>query len=134
MTFEFGPKQTKLLEALESGNFQQASGTLRDEDIFVSESAPPVTGYCCLGVANLVCELDEPWGHDVLNDKYLSLGLYTQNGQTRLSSEIAGDVLSEVGRAENDKCLTVMNDNGKTFAEIAAVIRANPEQYFSESK
>ncbi len=42
--FEFGPIQTKWLEALESGNYKQGQGVLRSS----------TDEYCCLGV---LCEL-----------------------------------------------------------------------------
>ena len=99
--------------ALRSGEFEQAKGALKD-----------ATGYCCLGVA---CELyrretgcgewsNENWflekkGH--LHFKVRKwLGLRTEFGDF------------------GQRALTVLNDDGATFSEIADIIESDPDGLF----
>lgn len=66
---QIGPKQEKWLQALESGDYDQCRGMLYDG-----------TGYCCLGVANKVLELNEV-NKTMLRYTYKELGLYDPSGR-----------------------------------------------------
>lgn len=115
MTFELGPLQRKWIEALESGLYMQCQGSLRHQNsIWI--------GYCCLGVANEVCGLGE--SHDLaLIHTYKEIGLRKPNGDPEVWSE-----------SNRPLTLTGLNDLGKSFAEIAKILRDKPEVYFTESK
>jgi hypothetical protein len=116
------------VEALRSGEFAQTTGVLRDEN-----------GYCCLGVA---CEIavqhgviEPPQGHKAVagrifynfdgSDATLPdsvrewLGLWADDGS--IYNDGSGSIYND------GESLTKMNDNGKTFAEIAAVIEDEPD-------
>jgi hypothetical protein len=107
----FTPEQEKWLAALESGEWKQCREALRRVADDGSES------YCCLGVANLVCGLSET-NPDNLANTYRQLALYSRNGL----------VLAYPQDGPHE--LTAFNDNGWSFAQIAAFIRANPWQVF----
>jgi hypothetical protein len=115
--FQLGPLQTKWLEALESGEYkQQTDNVLRN-----------LSGFCCLGVANEVCELGES-DRGYLIHTYSYIGLRDEEGTFELPVE---DRSTYIGR----RSLTTMNDSGMfTFKEIAKYIRENPENVFVESK
>lgn len=110
--------QEKWLNALESGAFRQATSALQDGDCF-----------CCLGVACIVAEGQGVpvqrkngvlFGND-LNDQphvFNWLGLRGMNGS---SSEYTDEISDS---------LAGMNDHGKTFGELAALIRKYPEYFF----
>ena len=105
----------KWIEALRSGKYRQTTGTLRDRD-----------GFCCLGV---LCDIsgtgewvqdDGSWRYqgytDVLPKPVQQLvGLRTNFGRINGSQ---GHNLSE------------MNDIEYSFASIADVIEAEPEELF----
>lgn len=122
--FEFGPKQTKWLEALESGDYKQATGTLKlDNEEYV--------GYCCLGVAVLVCELHELSGVN-LSSSYREMGLRSPDG-TPLEELLRPLIPNESNGIVESGNLTNLNDTGMTFQDIAKLLRAKPEEYFSVS-
>ena len=116
-----GPLQTQWLEALESGKYQQGKNKLHSAD----------DKFCCLGVA---CKLfsDNPpvltntvIGYvykyeDEVNYLPLSLveklKLYSNNGANRADG----------------RCLSIYNDEGVSFLEIAQMVRANPSHFFRE--
>lgn len=94
------PTIQKWIDALRSGKYKQANGTLHD----------PVTGgFCCLGV----------YCHVVTKDSkaYLSEGSEGPDQAYDKFEHILGHNLKYE--------LMKMNDNGKTFAEIADVIEEN---------
>ena len=107
----------QLADALESGKYQQTRSHLRD-----------ARGFCCLGVACDVSGLGKwvPW----TNGHYSTY----MGASRRLPSQVARyfNFASETGEARLDAGrsveLTTMNDEGKTFAEIAAFIRENWEK------
>lgn len=111
--FEFGPLQTQWLEALESGKYEQGFRRLKHDG-----------RYCCLGVlAELAgLPLDEPQYKsmvhltDNLTEQY---GLHTNYGEVLDDSAVPS--------------LVGMNDDGNSFAEIAAFIRANPKSVFKKA-
>ena len=108
------------LEALRSGKYNQADGVLYDSKY---------NEYCCLGVA---CRIKYPL-HYLKNCEggyasLISVGLDPYNVRYNLKkipNELKGDCL------DNDLVnkLTSMNDNGKTFSEIANWIEDNVELY-----
>lgn len=123
--FEFGPIQTKWLEALESGNYKQSEGFLKSPK-----------GYCCLGVLCEVMRLtsrthaegyEEFIAGDSVNDAYVprsaldDTGLYAPAGDFRVTARLSGAVYTS---------LTGMNDCGVSFAKIAAYIRHDPHNVF----
>lgn len=88
------------IEALRSGNFNQGSGKL---------FSPLTTGYCCLGVANEVCNL----GVEV-DDSYLSDPASQKMG---LMNSSGGGEGAE-GQYDN-YLLARWNDTDVKFTEIA---------------
>jgi hypothetical protein len=118
MTQQLGPKQEAWLQALESGKYRQTRQVLHDGE-----------GYCCLGVACVVEGVKPRQSTDGetfwFEDDFASapdsvaqaLKLRGTDGERRDDSV--------------EWMLTRLNDYGKTFAEIAAIIREEPEQYFT---
>jgi len=103
------------LEALESGEYKQAIDRLYDGK-----------GYCCLGVACKIYNKENNKRIKYRQEAGLSklpiihgwLGLRTTNG---FFGNIDG---------VHNKSLTGLNDDGKSFAEIAEIVRANPDKVF----
>ncbi len=119
--------QERWLAALESGEYEQAKGRLVDG-----------CAFCCLGVA---CQLEGlPTnggsefvdGDQTLEDGELSrrlsrkLGLYGPSGGLKTPVVIAD---------KKYPSLIALNDDAEwTFVQIAAYIRANPENVFTNSE
>lgn len=108
MKNKFTEAQLKWIEALESGKYQQAKNGLRGYN-----------GFCCLGVA---AELSgKPYTGDCPAVPIDIIKHYLLRDGT--------------GRAKNSLDhyqLTYLNDTlGKSFQEIAAILRKHPEQYFT---
>lgn len=111
------------VEALRSDKYQQTTEELRVGN-----------GFCCLGVA---CEISGlgAW-HD---DKYI-----TSDHRHRGELDPESDVTRWLGLASGNGAfgprgpfgtqenLAHLNDNGSTFAEIAAVIESEPEGLFEQ--
>ena len=119
----------KWIAALRSGEFKQGKDRLRTDDRF-----------CCLGVA---CELaaregiidkgkGERMDSGLTRYQYGSYELYYGEGKYQYLPRLVCDWLglntSEGGY--NQTSLTVLNDEGATFEEIAAVIESEPEGLF----
>lgn len=103
------PNAQKWVEALESGRFKQGTRAL----------APTSDTRCCLGVA---CELAIEAG--VLDAYQPDDGtLYPYPEVTRWLGLRSS--AGSYGRTE----LTYDNDSGKSFAEIAQIIRTHPELF-----
>lgn len=108
----------KWVEALESGEYDQTFGTLENE-----------CGYCCLGVACKIYEHDT--GAKLAKN---NIGYYAGHD---LSSgfKVVKDWLGLV-----DSCgvyglgwlLSEANDSGRSFAEIAEIIKSEPKGLFVE--
>ena len=103
---------TRWIEALESGEYPQdpRGGALKTSD-----------GYCCLGV---LCELDGVhWvEHPVMSNQRRIFT--TEDGLMGLpSSQRMRRFLGIEGQTVLAQGVGVMNDNGKTFAEIAQALR-----------
>jgi len=118
---KLGEKQQQWVDALRSGKYEQTKRRLKGN-----------SGHCCLGVAcqEFKDELDleettdgETYSFNGMPQELPSivknhLGLLTANG-------------SVVSYRE---CLSSMNDNGKTFDEIADFIEEHTNQLFTASK
>lgn len=117
-----GPNQLAWLEALESGKYQQGRDWLCYDG-----------RYCCLGVAAKIFGVPErPSRHDC--KRIVFDGSCT--GATDMIIETLA-MRGPSGESDDDidaKCLQMLNDGGKTFAEIAAIIRSDPAVYFKEPK
>lgn len=129
-----GPLQTEWIRRLRSGEYRQAKKRLKAEG-----------GYCCLGIA---CEVAAPLiggefrlppahrglrlpgeEHFIIGDRHHSAALPVQ---VLDALKFKGCALGSTG-TEGDFCtLSNANDRGKTFAEIADWVEANPEKVFSE--
>jgi hypothetical protein len=108
------------LEALRSGKYMQGQGQLvcMDED--------SVTGHCCLGVLadiaglqpdRFACEGYLGEGGD--NSTDLGLGPWENPGDAQFNSD------DQATHTTVQRKLAGMNDQGKTFAQIADWIEAN---------
>jgi len=146
--FEFGPLQTKWLEALESGNYVQGQGNLRQP---VAPSSENVSGqaYCCLGVLCEVAGLkwvDERTQCLCGNPDCKTGSLGYEHGDQVQNGDLPGDFYEAVGlfdssgifgedfRFANECGLIALNDvAGLTFPQIAQVIRDNPTKVFTKS-
>lgn len=97
----------KWLVALRSGEYQQCKNYLYNED-----------GYCCLGVACLISGIDNDLliGHMVIPDN--------ENGFDDIPYLLKG---SANKKGSLVSMVAPMNDNGKSFNEIADWIQANVE-------
>jgi hypothetical protein len=105
--------KAKWLAELRSGKYSQTQGRLCDED-----------GYCCLGVAGKAAGL---W-----DTQLERMGGYLYRAKLRklkvsLPSLITGHANMRGGKGYNSIVaeLAEMNDQGKSFSEIADYIEAN---------
>lgn len=107
----------KWVAALRSGQYQQARGLLRDDD-----------GYCCLGV---LCDISEKgeWRnrrHDDISWDFISDGIQVENSVLPYDVQLWAGIQQREGRftGPNDQnwCLAAMNDEGRSFEEIATII------------
>lgn len=123
-----GPLQTIWVEALESGKYPQGTAQLKSYD----------GRYCCLGVAREV--IPNCWSDsEFFLDEYSVLKLHSYSG--RLLEPLIKDgfkfrTLVEMNDGGGELLEDLENTPPKvsfTFAEIAAYIRANPENVFSEA-
>ena len=137
-----GPNQKKWLAALRSGDYAQTRESLQDTN-----------GFCCLGVA---CDISGvgSWSEDtvdfsddytfqgtnsdVANNNDLAdtgvddwLGLNTPDGDPKDGSELYSLV---VYNDSGDLNLDMDKQRPFTFNEIADLLEANPNEFFSESK
>ena len=111
ITNKFTKHQLKWLEALESGEYKQGYKRLKGKS----------GGYCCLGVATRV--VDPEYKIHVL--------------EYAASMVVVGklNLLDEFGSHKNsdpENSLVTLNDElGYTFKEIAKHLRENPSDYFT---
>ena len=124
--FILGPNQTKWIEALESGKYQQGRTVLHKD-----------TGaMCCLGVAaNIFAEENNVTPEQIKSGRHA--GCYKYKDATTVAPEYVINALSlrdGIGGAEHHESLISLNDgDGYNFANIAGVLRKNAEFYFKES-
>jgi hypothetical protein len=118
--YKFNAFQKKWLGALESGKYKQTK-----EKLFSGR------GYCCLGVA---CDLagikpvKRP--HMYLFDDEWSVAPSSIIEKLKLRGDCGDFDISVRIKNLNVGSLAEMNDIGKTFKEIAAFIRENPNNIF----
>lgn len=124
---EIGPNQDKWLAALRSGDYRQNTvGMLNNNGAF-----------CCLGVAaeifkDELTSVDRVGnetcydGASVLAPGYVvhALGLYDDRGMAN----------NRYDAESYERALTVINDDGTPFAEIADIVEADPSMYFREPR
>jgi len=113
--------KAKWLEALRSGEYNQTKRTLRDSH-----------GYCCLGVLCEVYKEEHPeaeWVRDDISTKngemLFKSGEYSRKGvptQQVLDWANLTDANPEVKYNNADISVAELNDNGKSFLEIADII------------
>lgn len=124
MRNQFTEEQETWLQDLESGDFKQTTENLKDK-----------YGYCCLGVAaeryapHLVeygtgrSSKGNDYGDQLCDDGLVDkLQLYGETGNFQ-EVQYIGD--------HKFGALTEMNDNGRTFQQIAEFIREYPWQVFT---
>lgn len=109
--FKLGFRQRRWLKMLETTRRKQAKEKLFDG-----------TGYCCLGLVCISERVPLPHG----------------GKQPYLPGVIAARVKLRTPRGEavegrDSDALWSLNDNGKSFREIAAIIRNDPSAYFTGS-
>lgn len=118
---KLGPNQTAWVRALQSGAFTQAQGALRTSD-----------GMCCMGVA---CELYNPRAWETQKE-----GVVYFMGDYQVPPEAVVDfygLRNDTGSLKingKNEDLTALNDEGKSFEEIADLIEAHADELFSEPK
>lgn len=95
----------KWVAALRSGEYKQGKGALQSKD-----------GYCCLGVG---CDIFIPKDKQVLDPMGLLMGSYP-NSQLLAPSWLPAINLDYSNK--NKTMLSTLNDNGKSFDEIADLI------------
>lgn len=128
--FKLGPIQTKWLQSLEAHPERQLKHRLG-----IKKSSDD-TSYqaCCLGELGLIAGVCQWEGINLSTKKfsergvllgvYKELGLYSPHGDKKT---FANHLVSR------ELSLAELNDSGTTWPEIAAIVRANPEGYFSKS-
>lgn len=128
-TFKLGPIQEKWIKSLEDHPEKQLMDTLGKKHLN-SE------GYkaCCLGEGGLIAGVCN-WEGNVLivshKDNYGTI--QTDMNLLRFDIHLALGLRSKNGEADGFTSLAGMNDTGKTWPEIAAILRTNPERYFTKS-
>jgi hypothetical protein len=117
MTHQFTDLQEKWLTALESGEYQQCHSELHSNGKF-----------CCLGVGCVILGYEIDGNGFKRPDGSRAAGWLDGVDSVQLGLR-CGSGLLRIPFNGNDS-LYQMNDDGMTFAEIAAYIRANPENVF----
>ena len=109
--------QERWLTALESGEYKQTRDLLRDDN-----------GFCCLGVA---CDLSGlgTWTPVLRRDEHV----FATEDRERSTTGLLPAVREWLSIAsDGEGALADMNDDGKTFAEIAKWIRENADEVFTQ--
>lgn len=126
--FKFTKRQLQWIKALRSGRYCQAQGMLKGESLDNENKV----GYCCLGVANKACRLNEK-SETALNSTYRKLGLRGHSG--KLAGSVYYDLPDGRGQvgfsnlaAANDS--KAFNGRGLSFEDIADLIETYPTLVF----
>lgn len=128
--FKLGPLQEKWLQYLEQHPEQQIKEVLGEQD------EDGEIGMCCLGAAAIVCDSAE-WKDSVLTKRKR---LFSGDSDQWFENYNLIGLRSFEGVASKPFCkekfvsLVVANDTGLTWPEIAAEIRKDPKNFFTESK
>lgn len=106
----------KWVENLENGSYEQGVGLLRQNDEF-----------CCLGV---LCDMAVKAGIIPPANKVASTWFY--DGEAEILPTLVREWVGLISPNGNfgGSCLSEMNDNEKTFAEIAEFIKTEPDGLF----
>lgn len=120
-----GPNQLRWIRALESGRYKQGRH-------FLIEIRADVEYHCCLGVGCKIFRIPRQRRAEfIIFDGESSFAPESLVEKLALRS---GQGWIEGRRLIGKGSLTHANDNGATFAEIAAFCRAYPEAVFSEPR
>jgi hypothetical protein len=136
--------QEAWLQALESGQYKQVTGTLASK-----KPKSGKIGYCCLGVACEVynerakklrkrCVLREIQDEEasekvfLFDNEEVSLPSII-NTQLKLRDDVGTLKTADYTNNKYYDSLADMNDGGWSHKRIAAYIRANPENVFSDA-
>lgn len=114
---KLGPRQNLLVDALLSGKYPQTRGRLMDTN-----------GYCCLGVATVVYNVENPFDQETLDGK--ELGPKTRKFFD--FDSVAGFFIGRESNDSNTSCLINMNDRGMSFEGIAKVICEKGDKLFNK--
>jgi hypothetical protein len=115
----------KWLPALESGEYEQAHEALRRVMSNNEDLDDDVIGYCCLGLAGLVCDIP----NNELNGDYL---LVTNTIGYKVPEELLYDKSLHTINSEDQLAVQLVRLNdakGFTFKQIAEWVRENCEIY-----
>lgn len=116
---QFTEAQEQWLQALEGGEWEQGYGSLW-------QMTDGQKCWCCLGVATAQLFPNHKFLDDFEGESFSKIAPPGVVKMLKLRGECGRILKPEIGAC----ALTEMNDNGATFAEIAAFIRANPWQVF----
>lgn len=125
--YPFTPEQEAWLRDLETTEAPQTRGALHR----LAKGSESPEGYCCLGRACVVLGIEEREG----------IGPYAKFGEENADTWLPGEAIKRLHLRtmagtfvtkvhEIFDSLTAMNDGGWNFKQIAAYIRANPENVF----
>lgn len=124
---ELGPNQKAWVDALRSGNYQQGTEVLHS---ITNE----VSYFCCLGV---LCEMNKEHLDVMVVNRMSRVITEYDHRQSFLPSKLVGaygfhDDLG-LNIVDDEKTLAALNDAcDYSFSDIADIIEANPEHYFSK--
>lgn len=109
----------KWVAALRSGEYEQGTNALNKNG-----------KMCCLGVA---CEIAIKYGVSLKIGYYCDANIKTYDGETGILPSSVRDWLglyARDGESQHAGKLTIFNDSGKTFSEIADIIESEPKGLF----
>ena len=110
--------KNKWVAALESGQYKQAKKILYDG----------FDGYCCLGIACIIKGAEFTSYEDSDGEIYDNRPVFESTNLAENNDEKLNEAfLQEIGMTNAQQMeLAWMNDNGKSFKEIAKFIKTNP--------
>lgn len=118
-----GPNQALWLQELRSGKYEQGKTDLCRNG-----------KYCCLGVAAEIFKTEQTEIHIRKGLKYFDICMSSAPNYVMHSLGIYKDLGETSSLAFDENALAKMNDQGKTFAEIADIIEQDPSVYFKEPR
>lgn len=124
--FKFGPLQEQWLQSLEQNPDRQLTGSLGRKELDGSYRA------CCLGELGLITDKCE-WSGNFLIVKDDSDNVPSTIILRNVHEDLGLNSESGLSITDNILSLSHMNDKGKTWPEIAAIVRTNPTSYFNKS-
>lgn len=108
-----GELKAKWVEALRSGKYQQCRGGLHDG-----------TGFCCLGVIADLVRGEDRWVPNTGPASKEKFRLEQKHPRNVAASDFYTPIEELIGRGRNE-FVTMNDDQGRTFTEIADYIEAN---------